>query len=48
MKLFLETMTKKLSVKSVLQLSLVVIAMIGIAVANAAKEEPKTSAPTQK
>ncbi|GGY79306.1 cation efflux system protein [Cellvibrio zantedeschiae] len=47
MKLFLETITKKLSVKSVLQLSLVIIAMIGIAVANAAKEESKTPPATQ-
>ena len=48
MKLFLIAITKKLSVKNVLQLGFVIIAVIGIAVANAAKEEPKTSAPTAK
>lgn len=54
MKLFLPTqllliaITKKLSVKRLLQLGLVSIAVIGFTVANAAKEEPKTPAPASK
>lgn len=41
MKLFLISMKEKLSVKRFLQLSLIAIAVIGIALANAAKEELK-------
>ena len=48
MKLILTTITKKLSVKRLLQLSLVGIAVIGITVANASKEESKTPVPAAK
>ena len=48
MKYLLETTAKKLFVKRMLHLVLIGIAVIGITVANAAKEESKTPAPATK
>lgn len=47
MKLFLTSITKKMTVTRLLQVGFLSAALIGVSLANAAKEEPKTSTPVK-